>query len=280
MLKILTMSGALDSNTVQPDTVFFDPGYIIVGGNRIEDWNGLPWGYQDMTGCLANSLNVCLAHVSTLMGNDLFYSYMQRFGLGHATGIDLAQETSGHLKLPGDSDWYPVDLGTNAFGQGVSATPIQMVMAASALANDGKMVYPHVLYAQIQGGKQIDTKTQVVGTPISAGTAHTITNMLANALETESSGALIPGYRIAGKTGTAQIPLPTGGYDAVNINASFIGWGPVDDPRFIVYIWLEKPQSNKAASVVAAPIFKQVVEKLIVLMNIPPDAIRLQMAGR
>jgi cell division protein FtsI/penicillin-binding protein 2 len=280
VLKILTMSGALDSNTVQPDTVFFDPGYIIVGGNRIEDWNGLPWGYQDMTGCLANSLNVCLAHVSTLMGNDLFYSYMQRFGLGHATGIDLAQETSGHLKLPGDSDWYPVDLGTNAFGQGVSATPIQMVMAASALANDGKMVYPHVLYAQIQDGKQIDTKTQVVGTPISAGTAHTITNMLANALETESSGALIPGYRIAGKTGTAQIPLPTGGYDAVNINASFIGWGPVDDPRFIVYIWLEKPQSNKAASVVAAPIFKQVVEKLIVLMNIPPDAMRLQMAGR
>ncbi|HEY5157227.1 MAG TPA: penicillin-binding protein 2 [Anaerolineales bacterium] len=280
VFKILTMSSALDSNTVQPDTVYFDPGYIIVGGHRIEDWNGLPWGYQDMTGCLANSLNVCLAHISTLMGNDLFYSYMQRFGLGHATGIDLAQEASGHLKLPGDSDWYPVDLGTNAFGQGVSATPIQMVMAASALANDGKMVYPHVLFAQIQDGKQIDTKTQVVGTPISAGTAHTITDMLANALETESSGALVPGYRIAGKTGTAQIPLPTGGYDAVNINASFIGWGPVDDPRFIVYIWLEKPQSNKAASVVAAPIFKQVVEKLIVLMNIPPDAIRLQMTGR
>jgi cell division protein FtsI/penicillin-binding protein 2 len=214
------------------------------------------------------------------MGNDLFYSYMQRFGLGHATGIDLAQETTGHLKLPGDSDWYPVDLGTNAFGQGVSATPIQMVMAASALANDGKMVYPHVLYAQIQDGKQINTKTQVVGTPISAATAKTETNMLANALEIESSTALISGYRIAGKTGTAQVPLPTGGYDPYNINASFIGWGPVDDPRFIVYVWLEKPQSNRAASVVAAPIFKQVVEKLIVLMNIPPDAVRLQLNGR
>jgi cell division protein FtsI/penicillin-binding protein 2 len=280
VLKILTMAGALDSNTVQPDTVFFDPGYIVVGGHRIEDWNRLPWGYQDMTGCLANSLNVCLAHISTLMGNDLFYSYMQRFGLGHATGIDLAQETTGHLKLPGDSDWYPVDLGTNAFGQGVSATPIQMVMAASALANDGKMVYPHVLYAQIQDGKQINTKTQVVGTPISAATAKTETNMLANALEIESSAALISGYRIAGKTGTAQVPLPTGGYDPYNINASFIGWGPVDDPRFIVYVWLEKPQSNRAASVVAAPIFKQVVEKLIVLMNIPPDAVRLQLNGR
>jgi cell division protein FtsI/penicillin-binding protein 2 len=136
-----------------------------------------------------------------------------------------------------------------------------------------------VLFAQIQDGKQINSKTQVVGTPISADTAHGLTDMLANALESESSSALIPGYRIAGKTGTAQIPLSSGGYDSVNINASFIGWGPVVDPRFIVYIWLEKPQSNKAASVVAAPIFKQVVEKLIVLMNIPPDATRLQLTG-
>jgi cell division protein FtsI/penicillin-binding protein 2 len=224
---------------------------------------------------------VCLAWISDQkMGSTSFYSYLQRFGIGHATGIDLAQESSGRLKLPGDKDWYPVELGTNAFGQGVSVTPIQMVMAASALANDGKMVYPHVLYAQLQDGKQSNTKTQIVGTPISANTAHTISEMLANALESESSTSLVPGYRIAGKTGTAQIPLPEGGYDQNNVNASFIGWGPVDDPRFIVYVWLEKPQSNKAASVVAAPIFKQVVENLVVLMNIPPDAIRLQMVGR
>jgi cell division protein FtsI/penicillin-binding protein 2 len=279
--KILTMSGALDSGVVQPETTYYDQGYIMVGGFKIVDWNGLPWGYQDMTGCLANSLNVCLAWVSDQkMGSSLFYSYMQRFGLGHTTGIDLAQEASGRLKLPGDKDWYPVELGTNAFGQGVSVTPIQMVMAASALANDGKMVYPHVLYAQLQDGKQNNTRPQIVGTPISANTAHTITAMLANALETESSGALVPGYRIAGKTGTAQIPLSNGGYDPNEVNATFIGWGPVDDPRFIVYVWLEKPQTNKAASVVAAPIFKEVVEKLVVLMDIPPDAIRLQMAGR
>jgi cell division protein FtsI/penicillin-binding protein 2 len=204
---------------------------------------------------------------------------MQRFGLGHATGVDLAEETTGRLKLPGDSDWYPMELGTNAFGQGVSATPMQMVMAASALANDGQMVYPHVLYAQIQNGKQINTKTQIVASPISAATAHTITDMLANALESESSGALVPGYRIAGKTGTAQVPLPTGGYDPNNVNASFIGWGPVANPRFLVYVWLEKPQSNKAASVVVAPIFKQVVQDLIVLMNIPPDNSGLQSSG-
>jgi cell division protein FtsI/penicillin-binding protein 2 len=278
--KILTMSGALDSGIVQPETVFFDTGSILVGGFRIVNWDGGAWGNQTMTGCLANSLNVCLAWVSSKMESNSFYSYMQRFGLGHATGIDLAQETSGRLKLPGDNDWRPVELGTNAFGQGVSVTPIQMVMAASALANDGKMVYPHVLYAQIQDGKQSNTRPQIVGTPISANTAHTISEMLANALETESSTALVPGYRIAGKTGTAQIPLAGGGYDQNEVNASFIGWGPVDDPRFIVYVWLEEPQSNRAASVVAAPIFKQVIEKLVVLMDVPPDAIRLQIAGQ
>jgi cell division protein FtsI/penicillin-binding protein 2 len=271
--KILTMSSALDNGTVTPGTVYLDTGTIIVGGVAIHDWDGGAWGYQDMTGCLAHSLNVCLAWVSTQMGSDSFYAYMQRFGLGHLTGIDLAGETAGRLKLPGDSDWYPVDLGTNAFGQGVAITPLQMVMAASALANNGQMVYPHVVYAQMRDGHQVNMSPQVVGTPIRAETAHTITAMLHNALESESSGALLPGYAIAGKTGTAQIPTSYG-YDENDINASFIGWGPVDDPRFLVYVWLEKPQTNKAASVVAAPIFKQVIEKLVVLMGIPPDAVR------
>jgi cell division protein FtsI/penicillin-binding protein 2 len=279
VFKILTMSAALDNGTVTPGTIFLDTGSITVGGNTIYDWDRGAWGYQDMTGCLAHSLNVCLAWVSTQMGNDSFYAYMQRFGLGHPTGVDLAGENPGRLKLPGDGDWYPVDLGTNAFGQGVAVTPLQMVTAASTLANDGKMVYPHVLYAQLRDGHQSDMSPQVVGTPISAQTAHTISEILANALESESSDALSPGYRIAGKTGTAQIPTAYG-YDPDNINASFIGWGPLDDPRFLAYVWLEKPQSNKAASVVAAPIFKQVIEKLIVLMNIPPDNVRLQNTGQ
>ena len=272
--KIMTMSAALDTGTVTPATVYLDTGVIYVGGIPIYDWDQGSWGYQDMTGCLAHSLNVCLAWISTQMGNVTFYSYMQRFGLGHLTGIDLAGEAPGRLKLPGDSDWYPVDLGTNAFGQGVAITPIQMVMAASALANNGQMVYPHVLYAKV-GESRPDKAVQVVGSPIKAETAHTITSMLVNALESESSDALLEGYTIAGKTGTAQIPT-SDGYDENEINASFIGWGPVEDPRFLVYVWLEKPQTNRAASVVAAPIFKQVIERLVVLMGIPPDAIRLQ----
>jgi cell division protein FtsI/penicillin-binding protein 2 len=275
VVKILTMASALDKGTVTPDTIYFDTGVINVGGFPIHNWENTVWGYQDMTGCLAHSINTCLAWVSTLMGNDSFYSYMQHFGLGHPTGIDLAGEVAGRLKFPGDEDWTPIDLGTNGFGQGVAITPLQMVMAASALANNGQMVYPHVLYAQVLNGRQTNMPPQVIGTPIKAEVAHTITAMLANSLVIESSAALLPGYSIAGKTGTAQIPIPHDGYDENDINASFIGWGPVDDPRFLVYVWLEKPQSNKAASVVAAPIFRQVIEKLVILMGIPPDAVRL-----
>jgi cell division protein FtsI/penicillin-binding protein 2 len=201
---------------------------------------------------------------------------MKRFGLGHPTGIDLAGEVSGRLKLPGDGDWYPVDLATNAFGQGVAVTPIQMVMAASAIANGGRMVYPHVLYAIVQDGKQHNMSPQIVGNPITAQTASTINEMQAVALETEGSRGLVTGYRIAGKTGTAQIPTSSGVYDNNKTNASFIGWGPVDKPQFMVYVWLEKPSTSIWGSLVAAPVFKQVIEKLVVLFDIPPDSIRLQ----
>ena len=279
VLKILTMAGALDSKTVTPDTTFLDTGVFNYGGATIHNWNDGAWGLQDMTGCLANSLNVCLAWVSTTMGNDPFYSYMKRFGLGHLTGIDLAGEVPGRLKLPGDGDWYPVDLATNAFGQGVAITPIQLVMAASAIANGGKMVYPHILYAIVQDGKQHNLSPQIVGTPISADTANTLNNMLAVALETEGSRGLVTGYRISGKTGTAEIPSPTGGYDSTQTNASFIGWGPTDNPQFMVYVWLERPTSSIWGSLVAAPVFKQVVQKYVVLEGIPPDSIRLQQSN-
>ncbi len=276
VLKLLTMSGALDSGTVTPATTFLDTGSFAYAGTVIHNWNNGAWGMQDMTGCMANSLNVCLAWVATQEGNDTFYAYMKRFGLGHLTGIDLAGETPGRLKLPGDGDWWPVDLATNAFGQGVAVTPIQMVVAASAIANGGKMIYPHVLYAIVQDGKQHDMSPQIIGAPISDKTAATMNEMQAVALETEGSRGLVPNYRIAGKTGTAQIPTSSGTYDSNQTNASFIGWGPVDNPQFLVYVWLEKPSSSIWGSIVAAPVFKQVVEKLVVLEGIPPDSIRLQ----
>lgn len=279
VFKVLTMAAAVDTGLVTPNTTFVDTGAIDVGGITIRNWNRDAWGQQTMIGCLQHSLNVCLAWVSTQLGVQKFYSYMEKFGIGHPTGIDLSGEAVGRLKIPGDGDWYPVDLGTNAFGQGVSVTPLQMLMAVSSFTNGGRMVTPHVLYAMLRDGHQYNVPPQYAGSPISAQTAQTMNEMLAASLEQESSQALLPGYRLAGKTGTAQIPTEDG-YDATHTNVSFIGWGPVDDPQFMVYIWMSKPSASIWASETAAPVFSRVAEQTVIALNIPPDAVRAQLVHK
>ena len=279
VMKVLTMAAALDSGTVTPETTYLDTGSILVGGVTVENWDRNPWGLQDMTGCLQHSLNVCMVTLSTQMGAGKFYDYMDAFGVGHLTGVDLAWEAPGRLKIPGDADWYPVDLGTNAFGQGVAVTPIQMMSAVSAVANHGRMVIPHVLYAMVRDGRQHEVPDQFGATPISEQTAATLNEMLAISLEQESSLALVPGYRVAGKTGTAQIPVD-GFYDGSQTNTSFIGWGPVDDPQFMIYVWLERPTTSPWASEIAAPVFSEMAQRTVILLDIPPDSIRQQLALR
>ncbi len=276
VFKVLTMASALDAGAVEANTVFNDSGVIEIGGIVIYNWNYGAWGPQDMLGCMQHSLNVCLTWVATQLGNERFYQYMQKFGVGHLTGIDLAKEVAGRLKLPGDTDWSEADLGTNSFGQGVAVTPVQMVMAVSAVANHGNMMMPHVLRSMVVKGKQYTPLPTILGNPINAQTADDLSNLLSVSLEQESSDALVEGYRVAGKTGTAQIP-GVGGYDPSATNASFVGWGPVDDPQFIVYVWLERPTSSPWGSVVASPVFRDVVKRLVVLMNIPPDSVRTRL---
>jgi cell division protein FtsI/penicillin-binding protein 2 len=280
VMKIFTMAAALDTGLVAPDTTFLDTGEFQIGGVTIKNWDEQAWGLQTMVGCLQHSLNVCMTWLATQLGPQNFYGYLNRFGFGSLTGLDMAGEAAGRLKIPGDADWYPVDLGTNSFGQGVSATPLQIMTGASAIANQGHMVTPHVLYAMLRDGHQFNFPSQYAGTPIKAETAATLTGMLATSLENEASAALVPGYRVAGKTGTAQIPTPFGFYDSSQTNASFIGWGPVDDPQFMVYIWLERPTTSIWGSETAAPVFSEVAQKTVILLDIPPDSVRLQMATR
>jgi cell division protein FtsI/penicillin-binding protein 2 len=278
VFKVLTMAAALDSGDVKPGTVFNDSGAIEIGGAVIHNWNRAAWGDQDMLGCMQHSLNVCLAWVASRLGPNDFYWYMTQFGIGHTTGVDMAGEVSGRLKLPGDADWYAADLGTNSFGQGVSVTPMQLIMAVSALANGGQMMTPHIVRSTVTQNNQFTPSPRVFNSPISAETARTISLMLASSLENEASSALVPGYRLAGKTGTAEIPTAVG-YTSSVTHTSFVGWGPVDDPQFIVYIWLEKPSSSIWGSEVAAPVFHDVVERLVLLLNIPPDNVRDAMSG-
>jgi cell division protein FtsI/penicillin-binding protein 2 len=280
VFKVITMAAALDSGAAELDTTYNDASgvYWVANSWPIYNWDYGAWGVQDMTGCMQHSLNVCLAYVAIdLLGEELFYEYLQAFGFGRSTGIDLASEANFPLRLPENNQWMSLDLATNSFGQGIAVTPIQMVAAISAIANDGKMMTPHVVRSVVDKGQQYNVSPQVINTPISTQTARDLTEMLAYSLEEEASVALVEGYRISGKTGTADIPTELG-YTSNLTNASFVGWGPTDDPQFVVYVWIEKPTISPWGSEVAAPVFRDVVEQLVVLMRIPPDDIRMQLA--
>lgn len=279
VFKVITMASALDAGAVTPQTTFMDTGGYDIGGYTISNWDYGAWGLQDMTGCLQHSLNVCLTWIAVQLGADRFYDYIKAFGFDRNTGIDLAGEQHWPLKLPGDNQWYEVDLATNSFGQGISVTPIQMAMAIGAVANEGKMYAPHLVKSLMIDGKQMDIKPVLVGNPIKAETARTLTDMLVISLQNEASDALVEGYALAGKTGTGSIPTEFG-YTLSETNASFVGWGPADNPQFLVYVWLERPGISQWASLVAAPVFSKIVSNLVVLMGIPPDAIRAQIHGQ
>lgn len=273
VFKVLTMSAAFDKGIVDEESEFNDSGRFEYGGSVIYNWNRRGNGKQTMQGCMQKSLNVCLAWVATELGSEDFYSYMNAFGIGRMTNVDLGGEEIWPLSIPGDSDWYPIQLATNSFGQGVAVTPLQMATAVSAVANDGKMMKPHVLKAIIQDGQQYNTTPQVLGVPLKPETAKTMTDMLVKSLENESSLALVEGYKIAGKTGTAEIPVE-GEYGIEETNASFVGWGPANDPQFLVYVWIEKPESSPWGSVVAAPVFRDIVKDLVGYLEIPSDGVK------
>jgi len=272
--KVLTMAAALDAGKVEPDTEFIDEGQIEVGGNLIRNWDGSAWGPQNMLGCMKHSLNVCLAWVaSEKLGASDLYSYLNAFEIGQLTGIDLAGEVPGQLRTTRHPEWTESDLGTNAFGQGVSVTPIQLLAAVGAVANHGLLIQPHLVRQVVGPQGAYSPQPTVLGRPITEETAQTLTDMLSTTLEGETPFAHVPGYLLAGKTGTAQVPTDRG-YDPRWTIASFVGWGPLPDVQFIILVRLDKPESSPWGSVVAAPVFQAVVERLVVLMEIPPDGMR------
>ena len=278
-LKALTMAIALENGVVQPDSTYDDTEVLDVAGVEIHNWDNIGHGITSMTELLGKSLNVGAAKLSLATGPTKFYAGLDAFGIGQVTGIDLAGEIPGTLRRPGNANWFESDLATNAYGQGIAVTPIQLVTAIGAIANDGLLMQPHMVTQRVDADGTITTyEPSVVNRAISPETAQELARMMQTALEAEASSALVPGYAIAGKTGTASIPIP-GGYDPNATIGSFVGFGPVDDPQFLVLIKLDRTSSSEWGSHTAAPIFSQLVSRLVVLMEIPPDAIRLSEAG-
>lgn len=275
VMKLITMAAALDSGTVTPQTTYYDAGVLEVGGHLTYNWDRSGPGTTDMTTLLSRSLNVGAATIATWMGPETFYNYFRNFGFGRPTGIDLMSEATGLMPLPGDELWTESFLATNAYGQSLAVTPLQMISAVSALANDGYLMQPYLVQEIHSNNGTFIHQPVISSHPISAETAKEVTNMAVTAVSREVPEAQVEGYTIAGKTGTAQIAENGVYLDNLTIG-SFIGWMPADDPEVIVLVKLDRPTVSPWGSQTAAPTFAELAEELVVLLDIPPDNIRLQ----
>jgi cell division protein FtsI/penicillin-binding protein 2 len=275
IFKVLTLAAALDSHKVNLDWSYEDRGSLEYGGVVVHNWSGASYGRQDLEGILAHSLNVGASTLSVYaMGPDVFYQYVRAFGFGQPTDVDVAGEAAGQVHLPTDWDWADSYLATNAFGQGIAVTPLQIAAAVSSIANAGVMMQPHMVAERYYpDGRSVVIPPRPLGQPISRQTALALTNLMVLAVEREVEAIDIPGYRIAGKTGTAQIPT-TGGYDPEDVIASFIGFGPIPDPQVLILVKLDRPdvpETMRWGSKTAAPVFQVVASRLFVLLGIPPS---------
>ncbi len=281
VFKMITAAAALDSGVVTPTQKLTDTGSIAVGQRVILNSDRVAHGAVDMTEALARSLNVITSQWALLLGQKQFYQYVERFGFGQVTEVDLADEVYGLIKKPGTLDWSLSDLGTNSFGQGLAVTPIQMTNAIASIANGGKLMRPYIVKARVMDGQVQLTEPTVLGTTIRPETAKELTDILVDIVTDGSSAAAVPGYRIAGKSGTAQIPTEEG-YTEDETIVTFAGYAPADDPRFVILVKLDRPDPNisRWASYTAAPAFSRVARRLFYYYNIPPDNVRLgQMAS-
>jgi cell division protein FtsI/penicillin-binding protein 2 len=276
VFKIITAAAALDTGVVTPTQLLTDTGSIAVGQRVILNSDRAGYGQVNMTEALARSLNVITAQWALLLGEQQFYQYVERFGFGKVTEIDLAGEIYGLVKKPGTLDWSLSDLGTNSFGQGLAVTPIQMANATAAIANGGKLMRPYIVKERILNGEVQQTEPTVLGVAIRPETAAMLNEILVNVVKTGNPAAGVAGYQIAGKSGTAQIPTELG-YTEDDTIVTFTGYAPADDPRFVILVKLERPDPaiSRWAGYTAAPTFAQVARRLFQYYNIPPDEIRL-----
>ncbi len=275
VLKVVTAAAALDTGVVTPTELLTDTGSIVVGDRIILNSSRAAWGQVDMTEALARSLNVITTQWALRMGKERFYEYLNRFGFGEVSGIDLSGEVYGLLKTPGMQDWSMSDLGTNSFGQGMAVTPIQMINSVASIANGGKLMRPYVVAARIANGEVQYTEPTVIGVTVQPETARVLTDILIDVVDEGNIAAGVAGYDIAGKSGTAQIPTEEG-YTEDETIVTFIGYAPADDPQFIVLVKLDRPDPNISpwANYTAAPVFAQVARRLFDYYSIPPDAVR------
>ncbi len=271
VIKAMTMAAALDTGVVGVDSTYEDTGIVEVAGLAISNWDRLSHGRTTMSELLTHSLNVGAVHLALGLGSERFYSYLRAFGFGEPTGLDLYGEIPGQVHDPAsEADWYRGNLATNSFGQGMAATPMQVAVAFGAIANDGVLIPPRVLAGTVDGdGRMVEATAGSGRRVVAATTARSVRRMLETVVTDRVTKAAIPGYRVAGKTGTSQIPIE-GGYDPDTTIASFVGMLPADQPQVVILVKIEKPSLPRGSDV-AAPAFREVAREVVAHLDIPPD---------
>lgn len=268
--KTLVMTVGLNEGKIQPESKFNEEGPLQIGGYFINTWNQKYHGSIDTAQILEYSSNVGMVYIQKLIDKNIYYDYLKKLGLGQLTNVDLQEEAIPDLR-PIDK-WYEIDYATSSFGQGIAVTPLQMVRAVSAIANGGDLMEPHVVKSiLLPNGESINIPPKKVGTIFKPLATKIMKEMMVEAVDNGEAKRLKPaGYRIAGKTGTAQIPI-AGHYDASKTIASFVGFAPVDKPRFVMLVTIREPATSIWGSETAAPLFFSIAKEIFSYLKISPN---------
>ncbi len=270
VFKVLVMAAGLDADEVKPDTKCDICNTALkVDKYYIKTWNQEYHPDSTMTEVIVNSDNVGMAFVSGKLGADKMYDYLQSFGIGNVTGVDLQGESSPKLREKGT--WNIVDLATAGFGQGIAVTPMQMTRAVAVIANDGVITTPQVVDKLSGVGWEEDIEPIMGDRVISKKAADEMTAMMEEAVKKdEARWTHLEGFRVAGKTGTAQIPI-AGHYDEEKTMATFVGFAPSNDPKFVMLVTLREPTASPWAAGTSAPLWYSIAEDIFLRLGIHPE---------
>lgn len=269
VFKAITMAAAIDSGQVSPETTYTDTGEIKFGSYTIKNSDEKAHGLTSMVGVLENSLNTGAIFAEQQLGNDDFLKYVKKFGFGKITEIELGHETGGDLNTL--SRGKDINYATASFGQGITVTPLQLAVAYGALANGGKLMKPYIVKEKRRKDSIIETiEPEVAGEPISLRASTILSGMLVSVVRNgHSKRAAVPGYRLGAKTGTAQV-AEGGSYGSKHIHTA-IGYGPIDNPAFVMLVKLNDPKAGGFAESTAVPVFGEVAKFILQYYEIPPD---------
>ena len=271
IFKPISMAAAINASEVGPQSTHNCTGAIEVDEFEIHTFNEEYHGIETMTEVLINSCNIGMSYIAELLGRSLFHSYIEAFGFNKRTDIQLDGEESGYIEYY--EDWADSELVTHAFGQGISVTPLQMATAISALANDGVLMQPYIVnYIEYANGSMAEYEPEIIRQSVTKETADTLTAMLTSVVEQGIPQAKLGNYYVAGKSGTAQTykwgeALKGRGTTIT----SFVGYGPIDDPQFVILVKFDYPKTDEWGANTAGPVFADISEFLFGYYNIPPD---------